>query len=208
MHEYVNSLNIPELIDTLAHASSDSLAKDDTAEIYAEYLPDAQLNEGIKAGRFFQGPLRQNLDNWLEAIVQTNLAASNSKEIDGEDILIKGRVNMNRAIDGDIVVAELLQKTEWESPSSLFIDEDAPNIDELDENIVSSASKPDPTQVKPTGRVVGILRKSWRPYAGTLEEQEYKSANGAYYLFVPLNRRVPKIKIHTRQPEKLLGTPE
>jgi exosome complex exonuclease DIS3/RRP44 len=135
VHEYINTLDVPELIDTLANSNADSVEKDDSAVVYPEHLPDAELLEGIKTGRFYQGPLRQNLDNWLEAVVQTNTTTSNNKDIiGGEDILIKGRVNMNRAIDGDIVVAELLPKEQWEEPSTIFIDEDAPNVDQLDES--------------------------------------------------------------------------
>jgi exosome complex exonuclease DIS3/RRP44 len=88
-------------------------------------LSDEAVAEGIKSGRFHQGPMRQNADNWLEAIVQAG-------ESFGEDILIKGRVNMNRAIDGDIVVVELFKKDQWESSSTVFVDVDLPDIDSLD----------------------------------------------------------------------------
>jgi exosome complex exonuclease DIS3/RRP44 len=55
---------------------------------------------------------------------------------------------------------------------------------------------------RPTGRVVAIIRKSWRPYSGTIEVPESGVSKNGTYFFVPLNRRVPKIKIQTRQPER------
>jgi hypothetical protein len=57
-----------------------------------QHLTEEQIKEGLRSGKLHQGPLRQNLDNWLEANVP-------SDSLD-EDILIKGRLNMNRAIDG------------------------------------------------------------------------------------------------------------
>jgi hypothetical protein len=57
-----------------------------------QHLTEQQIKEGLRSGKLHQGPLRQNLDNWLEANVP-------SDSLD-EDILIKGRLNMNRAIDG------------------------------------------------------------------------------------------------------------
>jgi exosome complex exonuclease DIS3/RRP44 len=68
---------------------------------------------------------------------------------------------------------------------------------------------------RPTGRVVGILRRSWRPrgYAGSLDPRDVglapKTKGGLLEpvsdgravsaLFVPVERRFPKIRIQTRQ---------
>jgi exosome complex exonuclease DIS3/RRP44 len=119
---------------------------------------------------------------------------------------------MNRSIDGDIVVVELLPKSEWESSSTVFVDVDAPDVDALDNMSFSNTQKEksmtegvsdeaiNPT--RPTGRVVGVVRKAWRPYSGTIEVPATGSAKGGLYFFVPLNRRVPKIKIQSRQPDR------
>ena len=68
--------------------------------------------------------------------------------------------------------------------------------------------------VVPTGRVVGILRRNWRQYAGTIESGAVDSegiapgsgtaASESVY-FVPMDGKVPRIRIETRQRAALLG---
>lgn len=50
---------------------------------------------------------------------------------------------------------------------------------------------------QPTGRVVGIVRRKWRQYCGILVASVLKE--GTRHLFVPAERKIPKIRIETRQ---------
>lgn len=57
---------------------------------------------------------------------------------------------------------------------------------------------------RPTGKVVGIIRRNWRTrgYAGSLmPDQPGRGARrgGANMLFCPIERKFPFIRIHTRQ---------
>ena len=56
-----------------------------------------------------QGTLRVGRYNTFEGWV--------SSESVGQDILISGRVDMNRALDGDSVVVELLPESQWRAPA-------------------------------------------------------------------------------------------
>ena len=64
---------------------------------------------------------------------------------------------------------------------------------------------------RPTGRIVGILRRAWdaRPYAGSLEPPKFDRQSGpnAYAdpLFVPVDSKLPKVRVRTRQLDALLG---
>jgi Rrp44-like cold shock domain len=58
---------------------------------------------------FWQGTLRVNRYNTYEGWV--------ASESVGQDILISGRVDMNRAFDGDAVAVELLPEEQWTSPA-------------------------------------------------------------------------------------------
>jgi exosome complex exonuclease DIS3/RRP44 len=78
---------------------------------------------------------------------------------------------------------------------------------------------PGASGARPTGKVVGIVRRAWRPrgYAGSLDPRDVGLAprtRGALIepvsdgrtvsaLFVPVERRFPKIRIHTRQAQTL-----
>ena len=57
----------------------------------------------------WQGTLRVNRYNTYEGWV--------ASESVGQDILISGRVDMNRAFDGDAVAVELLPEDQWTSPA-------------------------------------------------------------------------------------------
>ena len=57
----------------------------------------------------WQGTLRVNRYNTYEGWV--------ASESVGQDILISGRVDMNRAFDGDAVAVELLPEEQWTSPA-------------------------------------------------------------------------------------------
>ncbi|GLC34112.1 hypothetical protein PLESTB_000838700 [Pleodorina starrii] len=79
-------------------------------KLYSEHLPYSDLMAGIKSGRFHQGALRVSRFNPFEGWV--------ASESVGEDILINGRLDMNRAIDGDVVAVELLPESQWRAPSA------------------------------------------------------------------------------------------
>ena len=52
------------------------------------------------------------------------------------------------------------------------------------------------------GCVVGVVKRNWRPYVCVLDPE---SAIGSQYLVEPLDTRIPKVNITTRQPEILAG---
>lgn len=53
--------------------------------------------------------------------------------------------------------------------------------------------------IKPTGRVVGIIKRKWRQYCGILQD----GSAAVYHLFVPADKKIPKIRIETRQADTL-----
>lgn len=190
LYKYLTSVKDKTLLDSVRHATIDAEGEN----IYEEYLPLEQLNEGIKKGIYYTGPLRTNRYNWLEA----NVPADNLEE----DILVKGYVNMNRSIDGDIVVVELFDEDKWESPSMYFIDSDAPYAEEIsDVDTKFLKSHPD-AKKRPTGKVIGKLRSSFRPYVGVIDFQHKETD---YAIFQPLNKRSPKIKLKLSEPKKYTG---
>jgi exosome complex exonuclease DIS3/RRP44 len=89
----------------------------------------------------------------------------------GNQMLIRGK-HINRAIDGDIVVVRPLPECEWRSPSALLVHDDMASGGALDmANMQDESAIPSATideqgrlPIMPTGAVVGIIRRSWRPY--------------------------------------------
>jgi hypothetical protein len=63
-------------------------------KLYAQHKTAAEVAAGIAAGRLHQGALRASRFNPFDGWV--------SSEAVGQDILISGRIDMNRAIDGKL----------------------------------------------------------------------------------------------------------
>jgi exosome complex exonuclease DIS3/RRP44 len=63
----------------------------------------SEITAGLHQGRYHQGKLRVNRYNPFVAYV--------GSESVGEEILINGRQDMNRAFDGDVVAVELLPQS-------------------------------------------------------------------------------------------------
>uniref|UniRef100_A0A8D0AJD1 Protein DIS3 homolog n=1 Tax=Sander lucioperca TaxID=283035 RepID=A0A8D0AJD1_SANLU len=57
--------------------------------------------------------------------------------------------------------------------------------------------------LKPTGKVVGIIKRNWRPFCGMLNISQIKESTR--HLFTPADRRIPRIRIETRQASTLAG---
>lgn len=73
----------------------------------------SEITSGLHRGIYHQGKLRVNRYNPFEAYV--------GSESIGDEIIIYGRSNMNRAFDGDIVAVELLPMDQWHEEKALSI---------------------------------------------------------------------------------------
>ncbi|KAG4389717.1 hypothetical protein GLYMA_06G143500v4 [Glycine max] len=220
VESYVKSLVRPDLLDLLVRPASEDVDMEEVEDlrpskrkvIYSEHKPMSEITSGLHRGIYHQGKLRVNRYNPFEAYV--------GSESIGDEIVIYGRSIMNRAFDGDIVAAELLPQDQWQGVSSLSIaheeDEDenedvhlAPNSADDAPRAVSqqgSSEQLNAVPSRPCGRIVGIIKRNWHSYCGSLEPMPMPAGNGgiAHALFVSKDRRTPKIRIQTRQLENLL----
>jgi exosome complex exonuclease DIS3/RRP44 len=147
-------------------------------------------------------------------------------------VLLRGAVNVNRAIDGDVVAVEILPRRLWLRPAEVEAeatpaeegegeakgaegeDDDGEGATSYEDVIPEPTAAPtveDITNVKgagegdlrPTGRVVGIIKRNWRVYCGTLQASADKLSGGGgstSALFVPVEKRIPKVRIQTERP--------
>ena len=81
-----------------------------------KYLPNATLLAGVKAGKLHQGHFNANQYNYLEGSVQVPAFT--------KPVLLIGRENMNRAVNGDVVVIEVFDEKEWKAPADEVVDQD------------------------------------------------------------------------------------
>lgn len=232
------------LSDFVAQFSAESSGKVERKQYYATHLPNNDLSLGVKSGKFFQGYIRTLPGQHDRAYVTVR---------QGEDrvaVNIIGLDDMNRAVDGDVVAIELHPISNW-----IGIDQeekDSSNRQMKSEIIPAETSEPlirDETNVvdvlevplddsesehvtvrKPTGKVIGIIRRNFKSsYCGSffshdksaskdvnaveicereqiVKMNEVEHSDGSTTcVFFPVDARVPPVLVRTTQRERLLS---
>lgn len=204
--QFVTSLNTPQLLDHIYDPLDSSTAEsldNNNNNIYPEYYSDSIIQQGLREKKFFQGCYRVNPDYWKEGRVTVNGFKSdnnNNDENKPETILIQSLQHINRAIDGDNVVIEILPRSEWKKPCSIVQTNDNDNDETVDQIIPQNEQE----DAKPTGRVVGIIKRNWRPYCGSISVDN-KILHGQWSMFIPVDKKIPRIRFRTSQRESLLN---
>ncbi|XP_026331987.1 exosome complex exonuclease RRP44-like [Hyposmocoma kahamanoa] len=183
------------LIDKLSkNVMPESYSKD---ALYPAHLTPAQIHDGIRNGKLYQGTFYASRDNFLEGTANVNGFE--------RSILLQGHVGINRAVDGDLVAIEIFPEEEWRRPSDIVLEDKADDPgDKLEEESVlleAVKNKTSDEDITPTGKVVGIIRRKWRQYCGILAPSNLPGA--VRHLFVPAEKRIPRVRIETRQSDKL-----
>ncbi|KAF9185075.1 DIS3 mitotic control [Haplosporangium sp. Z 11] len=187
LHELLGSLKDAILEEDLENQNQGlhSSKKGSGVTGYQEYKPMSELEAGVKSERFFQGVLRVRANHRDQAFIR---GGANTGEI-----VIVGSEHRNRAVHGDVVVVELLNKSSWVAPST-HISYDPEEIHAAGDGEDEISNQQRLREVKPTGRVVGVLTRNWQPYVATLQEGSEKDS-GSFHLVLPLNPVIPKIRI-------------
>ncbi|XP_018576622.1 exosome complex exonuclease RRP44 [Anoplophora glabripennis] len=204
IEEGIFACSISEYVKHLRNCSAleDKLLRKDfhidsnTKDVFPPHLTTVELLTGIKDGHLHQGTFRASRDNFLEGFV-------NVDSFD-DPVIVQGRKGLNRAVDGDVVVVEIFKEEDWVSPSEIVLEDEGEaeeNIDEVEikERELKQSTHTKKGEIKPTGKIVGIIRRKWRQYCGILQG----GMDGIYQLFVPADKSIPKIRIETRQADFL-----
>ncbi|KAL8586444.1 hypothetical protein ACOMHN_050039 [Nucella lapillus] len=178
------------------------------------YLPQAVLEEGLKTARFVSGRLNVNRFNASSEAFVARSGVDLSEE-SGCDILVVGSKDRNRAVHGDEVVVDLFPKSQWRVRSLAVNIAEENDMGEGAEKEKKEKEKEEEEEKeeersgerrRPTGRVVGVLRRQWRDYVASLSPDEvcHKHSNkSGKILVIPWDYRIPKIRIATSQVDLL-----
>ncbi|KAK2462485.1 hypothetical protein APHAL10511_005455 [Amanita phalloides] len=223
---------LPQLLDLLSTVSEEieptiaaAASSGVKTALYLDYLRTSALLAGIKAGELHQGYFNASQFNYLEGQVSTPAFS--------RPVLLQGRENMNRAVQGDIVVVEVFPEADWSAPADEVVDQettlqhddaessgDDRDDDELNAEVLSREKslllKEQRTKEKkarekqPTGKVVGIIKRNWRAYVCHIDSTSLTSSNptslSVQTVFAtPVSRLLPRIRLRTRQAPTLLG---
>ncbi|MCJ1321466.1 exosome catalytic subunit dis3 [Xylographa vitiligo] len=221
LSNYVSQLeDADRLLDMMSSLDSRQIARDGKVELlYPEYYSMSKINTGIKAGNLHQGTFNVSPYNYLE--VSVHVPAFD------KSLLVLGRDNSNRAVQGDVVVVEILPKPQWKAPSTKIIEEESLNKNEnadaeddeavvteqerraLQEEVRKTHGRSTEGRPQPTARVVGVVKRNWRQYVGHVDSSSssiLKQGRKQQTVFlIPMDKRIPKIRIRTRQADELMG---
>ena len=219
LRKYVEGLDDADrLLDMISQAAESQEARAAQGELfYPEYYSMSRMMTGIKNGTLHQGAFNVSPYNYLEGTVKVPAF--------DKPLLVLGRESSNRSISGDVVVVEILPKELWKAPSTQILDEEAvnkndnPEDEEQEETVITENERRalqeevrrahiagGETKAQPTCKVVGVMKRNWRQLVGTIDAAARTSGNRQATVFlVPMDKRVPKIRIRTRQVDELVG---
>jgi exosome complex exonuclease DIS3/RRP44 len=167
--DYVEGVNkYPELCDKVSKTEKQFLVGSGAKVIFPQHLTPTEIRAKLKRGDIKQGCFSASTENYLEGYVM----------IEGMDkpILIQGLTDLNRSTHEDVVAVEIFPEDKWAGPSAVLLqesDEDKGDAVEETEVLVPDKS----SDVRPTGRVVGIIRRKWRQYCGILQPSVIKEVS-------------------------------
>lgn len=191
-----------------------------TESIYPDYYPPSKGQTGINNGTLHQGTFNVSPYNYLEGSVHVSSF--------DKPLLVLGRENSNRAVSGDVVVVEILPRDQWKAPSSKILEEETVNKDDnaevddeepliteqeknaLQEEVRRTHSKIKEGRPQPTARVVSVTKRNWRQYVGHIDQDSIRSSSKfsrtqQTVFLIPMDKRIPKIRIRTRLASELTG---
>lgn len=128
-----------------------------------------------------------------------------------QNVYIVGRKHMNRSIQGDTVAIQVLPKAEWKKTASVAIEEDEDEAMEMraESESADGMDVDNALPEMPTAKVIGIIRKKWRPYCGFISKKSIHGTEGSTsaqnVIFRAMDRRIPSIKFRTTQAHTLAG---
>ncbi|KAG5931465.1 hypothetical protein E4U53_001762 [Claviceps sorghi] len=222
LRTYVKSLEDGDkLLDLVAESQSQGGFKKPSQMLYPEYYSLSKMMTGVKAGLMHQGIFNVSPYNYLEGSIKVPAFP--------KPLLVLGRESINRAVDGDVVVVELLPQDKWKEPSTKIIEEDTltknenpdaetrddlvsdKEIKALQEEAKRTHKSSSETQPQPTARVVGVIKRNWRQYVGHIDPSSASKAGSSQgrkqdsVFLIPMDKKIPKIRLRTRQVSELLG---
>ncbi|KAI2611987.1 RNB-domain-containing protein [Hypoxylon sp. NC1633] len=223
LRDYVSGLeDADRLLDMIADSQERGVSRDKKAAefLYPEHYTMSKMMTGTKGGILHQGIFNVSPYNYLEASIKVPAFP--------KALLVLGRENINRAVDGDVVVVEVLPQDQWKEPSTKIIEEEAITKNEnadneeggdlvteqerraLQEQVKKTQGLSTEGRPQPTAKVVGIIKRNWRQYVGHVDPSSVSQSGSQgrkqeSVFLIPMDKKVPKIRIRTRQAGELVG---
>uniref|UniRef100_A0A4W6C4T4 DIS3-like exonuclease 2 n=1 Tax=Lates calcarifer TaxID=8187 RepID=A0A4W6C4T4_LATCA len=166
-------------------------------QVFESYMTSEEVSHGLKRGELIQGQLRINPKKYHEAFIPS--------PDDTRDIFLDGIVARNRALNGDIVVVQVLPQEQWKvnythpSLCKLHVLNFGTNFSELCYYNRVWGHLEDPSTPRSNGE---ILQKTAK-VVYIVEKKHSRAATGflkflpekPFAMFSPMDHRVPRINV-------------
>ena len=236
-------LSLSDLVAQFATSTKSESSRGNKTSFYKPHLPQNELSIGTKSGKYYQGTIRAERGSCEKCYVTVR------KGDDRVAVSIIGLEDINRAVDGDVVVIQLHSIDQWigrdddnrskvSTKQKVGIAEETAEPSIRDEsNVTDVIDVPDNKEVsspkRPTGKVVGIMRRNFRKnYCGSIHSISTKKLNDndakevaqlsnkdltakkyeiehqdgtITCVFYAVDARVPPVLVRTTQRERLIG---
>jgi exosome complex exonuclease DIS3/RRP44 len=211
-----------------AGVASDSQQQE---ECFPAHVRAEELGRGVKSCSYYRGVFRSTDSSTGRVTIRQ-----------GEErvaVTIQGSIDRNRAVDGDVVAIALHSLEQWLSSSTplpksketsavtgIASETAEPTQSELT-NVPDSVTVNDGAKsLRPTGKVVGIIRRNFANYSGSIFEKPKAASSKANMsereeiafkyerehndgsttcVFFPVDSKIPPILIRTTQRDRFLS---
>lgn len=223
--DYVNQKH-PDLCDFVAQQQQRKYSATESkylaTPLFSPHLEASDLSKGIASGKYHRCVFRRSDSETAVASIRVG-----SERV---AVHINGQSDQNRAIDGDVVAVALHPVSRWkktvdshqqlQQPKSIGIANTTaePTVSQV-MNVKDTVELDDATNYKPTGKVVGVVKRNFGTHCGSIYEhgsgshqdvaaayERDDSDGSAVCVFFPVDsKKVPPIIIRTMQRDRLLG---
>ncbi|TDH73525.1 uncharacterized protein CCR75_007034 [Bremia lactucae] len=172
------------------------------ASEFKPHLKVAMINDLLAqpSSQILAGKLEVSRHNPMEAYVVVDGPQAIDK------VFVCGRVAMNRGVHGDRVAVEAFHSSMWRTPQSdhmlVHYTQDE-HEHELESGSIEFRENKHKLRTIPTGHVVSILSRSPKQHVATIIASTV-NAGDDYALAVPMDWRLPKIRIRSQRLDVLI----
>lgn len=151
---------------------------------FHKYMPEEEMVEGLKNNTLIEGIIRINPKQFQHAYISND-------DRDEQDVFIDGLKNRNRALEGDIVVVQLIESDSEEIQENPNTEQKSTTEQQPTTELKSNTGQESKQR---RGKVVFIKEKvHTRTCIGNLKLMPDKNRQRA--LFIPRDHRIPRLNI-------------
>uniref|UniRef100_A0A8C6LAE1 DIS3-like exonuclease 2 n=1 Tax=Nothobranchius furzeri TaxID=105023 RepID=A0A8C6LAE1_NOTFU len=184
---YMEKINTPSQTNSPAGKRKNKVDQKSKKQVFESYMTAEEVSRGLERGELYQGQLRINPKKFTDAFIPSH--------DDTHDIYLEGIAARNRALNGDIVVVQILPPEQWKVNTPPNVVHHSCATDEVVnrfQKISLSDKQMSQFSLLLEYQVVYIIEKKHsRAVTGFLKFLPEKP----FALFSPMDHRVPRINI-------------